>query len=540
MQDEERVLIKYTVKESKAPFLLQFHPFLAFRNIHALSKANIDASKKSENVQNGIKLKMYSGFSNLFIQFSKKQEYLTAPDWHFNNEYVKERERGYAYNEDLYCPGYFTSSLKKGDCLIFSAGLSEIGPRKLKTLFDSESKKNLPLHNFKDCLERSSKQFIVKDTKSAEITAGFHWFGQWGRDTFIALPGLTLSTDHPETCKLVLDTMLKNIKNGLFPNIGKGDTAAYNTADASLWFFWTLQQYAIYTGTSSKIWNEYGSKMRSILENYSKGTLHNIHMDNNGLLFAGETGVAITWMDAVVNGKSVTPRIGLAVELNALWYNAVCFALEAANLANDKKFISEWESLPIQIELSFTKTFWSAEKKYLADHVNGSNTDWSLRPNQIFAASLPYSPINNEIKRSLLEIIKAKLLTPRGLRTLAPEDKHYKGVYAGNHNERDYAYHQGTVWLWLLGHFAEAYLKTHGESANHFVQSLYENFAPAVLEYGIGTIAEIYDGNAPHSAKGAISQAWSVAELLRIRRLITDNQKLETNKKKKEEPLLTI
>ena len=537
IENEERILIQYTVTESRSQFSLQFHPFLAFRNIHSLGSININANKRSENIQNGIKLKMYHEYSHLFLQFSKKPEFISAPDWHYNNEYKKEQERGYGYTEDLYCPGYFTVTLKKGDRLIFSAGLDEIGPRKLKTLFDAELKNNLPINNFRDCLEKSAKQFITTDKRKAEVMAGFHWFGQWGRDTFIALPGLTLTTGRPEICKLVIDTMLRNLKNGLFPNIGKGETAAYNTADASLWFFWTLQQYAIHTKSLPKIWNEYGAKMRSILENYRNGTLHNIHMEDNGLLFAGEQGQAITWMDAVINGKPVTARIGLTVELNALWYNAIKFALETANLANDKKFISEWDTLPIQIELSFKKTFWSEEKQYLADHVNGDHTDWSLRPNQIFATSLPYSPIENDLKRSILEITKEKLLTPRGLRTLSPDDKHYKGLYTGSHNERDQAYHQGTVWPWLLGHFAEACLKVYGESSLHFVQSLYENFAPAVLEYGVGSIAEIYDGDVPHNAKGAISQAWSVAELLRIRSMISTNNKTNKTKEKKEQAL---
>lgn len=540
VQEEARVLIRYTIKEAKSSFQLQFNPFLAFRKIHAVGKCTLPTDAKSKKISNGTKVKMYLDFSDLFLQFSKKVEFVAAPDWHYNNEYNQERERGYEYSEDLYCPGYFKLSVKNGDQLIFSAGLSEINPRKLKGLMESELKKRIPLLSLNECLENAARQFISNGEGGTEITAGFHWFGTWGRDTFIALPGLTLATNRPETCKQVIDTMLKNLKYGLFPNTGSGHNAVYNSADASLWFFWALQQYAAYTGTISKIWNEYGDKMKSILELYRKGTLHNIHMLGNGLLFAGEKGVALTWMDAVVDGKPVTPRTGLAVELNALWYNAIRFALETAAFSNEKKFIEEWETIPFLIEKSFKKNFWDEEKKYLADCVNDHHHDWSLRPNQVFAVSLPYSPIDNEIKKSVLEAVQEKLLTSRGLRTLSPDDKQYKGTYFGNQHERDLSYHQGTIWPWLLGHFLEAYLKVYGEKAKPFLQLYYDNFESALLEYGIGTVAEIYDGDEPHKARGAVSQAWSVAELLRIRNMIAGGYKEKLPKTKKAETLQSL
>jgi predicted glycogen debranching enzyme len=524
-KEEERLLIRYTVKESKGLFLMRFDPLLAFRNVHSLSKYNIDAAKKSVEIECGESFSMYPVFSELFLQFSKKATFIHAPDWNYSMEYFQEQERGYVYNEDLYSPGYFSISLKKGDQLVFSAGLDEISPRKLKTVFETQLKSKASLTNFRNCLRNSARQFIINKKQGPELIAGYHWFGQWGRDTFIALPGLTLSTGNPESCKLIFQQMLKNLKGGLFPNTGSGEYAMYNSADASLWFFWALQQYALYTGTVSEIWMEYGSYMRAILEKYRDGTLHHIHMEDSGLLFAGESGVALTWMDAVVDGVPVTPRTGFVVELNALWYNAICFALEAADFVDDEQFITEWELIPIKLKSSFTATFWDEDKGYLADCVFENKSDWSLRPNQIFAASLPYSPIEEKIQKSLLEIVRLKLLTPRGIRTLAPDDEKYKGVYSGNQKERDLAYHQGTVWPWLLGHFVEAYLKSFGDPVIPFVQSIYENFAPAVFEYGIGTIAEIYDGDAPHKARGAVSQAWSVAELLRIRNLITVNHR---------------
>lgn len=531
LQNEEKVLIKYSVIEAKNKFKMQFNPLLACRNIHTLSKSNNNVITSGELVLNGQKIQLYSGFSSLYLQFSKKIEFTSAPDWYKNFEYDEEKKRGYNYNEDLFSIGYFETTLKKGDHLIFSAGLNETVTNNLKIKFDRELKKKYNLNSFKNCLENSANQFITIRKNKIELLAGFHWFGCWGRDTFISLPGITLSNNNPKICKEILNSALKDLKDGLLPNMGSGINASYNSADTSLWFIWSLQQYANYTNENYLIWREYGDKIKSILVNYREGTWHNIHMIENGLLFAGEEGYALTWMDAIVDGIPVTPRIGLTVELNALWYNAICFALEIASFEKDKQFIKEWENLPSMIEISFKKNFWNKEKGYLADYTNGDYKDWSFRPNQIFAVSLPYTIIDNKIKKSVVDSVKEKLLTSRGLRTLAEDDKMYIGIYHGNQKKRDYTYHQGTVWPWLIGHFSEAYIKVYKEKAYHFLQSLYENFAPAVLEYGLGSIAEIYDGDKPHHAKGAISQAWSVAELLRMRTLITDNKCILSQKK---------
>jgi predicted glycogen debranching enzyme len=522
VKGEERIILKYSVTEGSEPVEFWFEPYLAFRNIHELTKANLYASKKFEKASNGVKMRLYSGFSNLYMQFSKKVEYISVPDWYYNVEYPVERERGYDFREDLFRPGYFKLNLKKGDVLYLTAGLEEINPTKISVLFNKETKSNITLDSPVKCLENAAEQFIVSGEKSTSVMAGFHWFEEWGRDTFIALPGLTLSTDKPELFKKVIDSSLKGLKNGLFPNMGKGENAAYNSADAPLWFFWALQQYSLYPRLGAggiNIWKEYGSKMKSILENFKKGTLYNIYARDNGLLYAGENGIAVTWMDAMVNGKPVTPRTGLAVEINALWYNAVCFALECAK-DNDAKFVKNWQHYPAEIERSFRQTFWDDNKGYLADCVNDNYTDWSLRPNQVIATSLPYSPTTPEMKRKVLEIVKEKLLTPRGLRTLSPDDTNYCGTYGGSQAQRDWAYHQGTVWTWLLGHYAEACLNIHGLEAYDHVQSIIDGFTDGLAEYGLGTIGEIFDGNEPHLPKGAISQAWSVAELLRINKML--------------------
>lgn len=537
VSDVERVLLRYTVMEADEPFKLMLEPLLAFRKIHTLTRSNLAANKKFERIENGVKFKLYGGFNNLCIQLSRKVEYVPVPDWFYNIEYPLEQERGYSYQEDLYRPGYFKLRLKKGDAFVISAGLEEVGTRTLNPLFNKEFKSRKELNSMDTMLESAALQLLVYSPRSASVIAGLPWFGQWGRDTFIALPGLTLSTGHPELFNLVIKEMLKRLKEGLFPNTGN----SYNSADAPLWFFWSLQQYAAYTGSSRQLWKHYGARMKSILENYRIGTLYNIHCEHNGLLYVGAQGNAVTWMDAVVNGKPVTPRTGCPVEINALWYNAVCFALECAKHSKDNEFIFSWENLPSQIESSFNKAFKSPDKEYLADCVSGDFSkgdvfiqDWTLRPNQIFALSLPYSLVNIKEAKVILETINEKLLTPRGLRTLTKDDPNYKGKYRGDHNTRDIAYHQGTVWTWLTGHFAEAYLKVYGDEGLPFVQSIYDNFASALTEYGLGTIAEIYDGDEPYKANGAPSQAWSVAELLRIRDMLKGIYKITPVQKKHE------
>jgi predicted glycogen debranching enzyme len=316
--------------------------------------------------------------------------------------------------------------------------------------------------------------------------------------------------------------MSADLNGPLFPNIGSGNQSAYNSVDAPLWFFWALQQFAEFTKSKSTIWKEYGRKMKLILEGYRAGTQFNIRMNENGLISAGEPGKALTWMDAIVHGKPVTPRIGMPVEINALWYNAVCFSLEVADLANDTAFINDWKSIAEMIPISFMETFWNADKGYLADFVDGKYKDWTVRPNMVFATSLSYSPIDEEKKEKVLDVLKRELLTIRGLRTLTPKHPGYKSICSGDQAERDLAYHQGTVWPWLLGHFAEGYLKLYGKSGVSYIQSLYNGFESVMTEHGIGTISEIYDGDPPHAARGAISQAWSVAELLRIKWMLKE------------------
>ena len=516
---EHQVLVKYTLAESQKSIKIRFKPFLAFRNAHALSKSNLYANTKVRNVPNGIVSRMYEGYPELFMQFSKKPEYVHVPDWYYNVEYMKEMDRGYAYKEDLFAPGYFELAMKSGESIIFSAGTKVAVTTGLKRKYDSELLKRIPKTSFYHCLVAAAQQFIVRHDRKTEVVAGFPWFGTWGRDTFIALPGLTIAIRDRESFLEVMDTMVKKLSGGLFPNMGSDDDPAFNSVDAPLWFIWALQQFKIYD-PEFDIWKKYGKHIKHILTHFREGTLFNIHMQKNGLIHAGAEFKALTWMDAVVYDTPVTPRDGNPVEISALWYNGIKFALELAEAAGDKKFTGEWKHVPGLIEKSFIPTFWNEKGGYLADYVKDGIQNLSVRPNQVIAASMKYSPLNMEMKKSILDVVEKELLTTRGLRTLSPKNPDYKGVYSGNQESRDETYHQGTVWPWLLEHFCEAYLKIHKQSGLSMIRKLYYGFEEEMNKHGIGSISEIYDGDPPHKGRGAISQAWSVAALLRIRRMI--------------------
>ncbi len=520
VEETEQVLIRYTLLDAHSPTKIKLHPFLAFRNIHKLSKSNLDVNSKFQTITNGIKTRMYDAYPYLHLQTSKKPDYVHSPNWYYNIEYSEEEKRGYEFSEDLFVPGCFEFSIKKGESLVFSACTEETTTNLLKRKFTSELKKRIPRDTFENCLISSAQQFIVRKDKKTEIIAGFPWFGSWGRDTFISLPGLTLAINDIKTAKEILDTQSKQIKNGLFKNMGSHDDADLNSVDAPLWYFWALQQYSYKTGKLKELWKDYGSKMKSILDNYKKGTKYNIKMHDNHLIWAGENGKALTWMDAMVDGVGVTPRIGYNVEINALWYNAIMFALETAKAAGDKKFIKNWEEIPIKVKESFINIFWLNKKGHLIDYVDNDEMDKAIRPNQIFAVSLPHSMLSDLQMKEVTDRVRTELLTPKGLRTLSPKNRNYKGVYEGDQKDRDRAYHQGTVWPWLGGHFCEAHLRVYGKQGLSLVKDFYSGFENEMNQAGIGSISEIYDGNPPHKPKGAISQAWSIAELLRIKTLI--------------------
>lgn len=528
VENEARLLIKYTLLEAKSKTKIQIKPYLAFRNYHSLSKSNFYADTSFKSIENGSSFRLYENYDKLNIQFSKKVEYTHFPHWNYNIEYQEEQKRGYDYQEDLLVPGMFEFEIKKGETVIVSAGINLANINRLKYKYTQEVKKRLPRNNMDNCLIHSAKQFFIHQNDKTEIIAGFPWFGVWGRDTFISLPGLTCAVDNSGvTCQKVLNTMVKQNSNGLFPNIGTDKNASFNSIDAPLWFFWAVQNFYSNTNDAKKIWKLYAPTMQSVIEAYINGTNYNIEMHENCLIYGGNENVALTWMDAIVDGKPVTPRTGYNVEINALWYNALMFTSEIAKLNNKNKLSSKYSEIANNTKENFNKIFWDDKNEILADTINGDFKDFSTRPNQIFAVSLPYEILNSTKFKLVVDKVKSELLTPKGLRTLSPKNKNYKGIYCGNQKERDLAYHQGTVWPWLLGAFVDAYTKVYsGKSALKFIEKIYKNFNEDMMNHGIGTISEVYDGDPPHNSGGTISQAWSVSELLRIKKTI---EKLKNN-----------
>lgn len=511
--NRDRVMIRYTLLDAHSPTKIRVSPFLAFRPYHNLMKANTFINKKFSKVPNGVKFQLYENYDHLYMQLSKKGEFVPAPDWYYNIEYIQERERGYDYQEDLYVPGYFEFDIKKGESVILSAGLTEADPKTRENAFKKEIARRVPRNNFENCLKNSASQFIRKRDGDTRVIAGYPWFGWWGRDTFVAAPGLTLPVGDYDTFLDIMESMSKDLNGPLFPNVGSGVTTNMNSIDAPLWYFWALQQYILYTNDSKTIKEKFLDKMKGIIDGYIQGTDFNIKVLDNGLVFGGQEGKALTWMDAVIPEGPVTPRMGCPVEIQALWYNALCFYHE---LTGDEEILA----LAEKAKESFEKEFWSEENGYLADVVNGDTKDWSVRPNMVFATSLPYTMLNESQKDQVLEMVKSKLLTTRGLRSLSPDDYSYKGYYFGDQISRDQAYHNGTVWTWPLGHFVEGYIKLHGKSSLNFIKKIIKGFDGVMTQYGVGTIAELYDGDPPHRPKGAISQAWSVSELLRMMDLV--------------------
>lgn len=534
VHNEDQVVIRYTLVDAHSETLLRLKPFLAYRNVNSLCKANMMANTKYELVENGIRSKLYNGFPYLHMQLSKDNEFVATPDWYKNIEYMEEESRGYDFREDLFVPGYFEVPIKKGESIIFSASTVPAATGRLKSKFQKLVDARAPRNSFVNCLKYSASQFVVKEGKDTEIIAGYPWFGAWGRDTFIALPGVTLSAaGDTKTCKDVLDTMSRQLNNGLFPNVGKGKNAAYNSVDAPMWYFKALQEYGEAIGDTALVWKNYGSRMKSILTAYRAGINAYVQMHENGLIWADEPGKALTWMDAIVNGRPVTPRGGYQVEINALWYNAICYTLKLAQEAGDTKFVKAWEQMPERIKDSFLKLFWNEEKEYLADYVSQAGQNIFVRPNQVIACSLEYSMLTDEMKRKILDVVKRELLTPKGLRTLSPKNPNYKGLYGGSQPERDEAYHQGTVWPWLTGPYIEANFRLYGTSFASKAKELLAGFEEDMTLYGVCSVSEVYDGNPPYAPNGCISQAWSVGEILRGLALIHKFEKGASKGKKK-------
>lgn len=526
MHNAPQVLIRYTLEDAHSATLLRLNPLLAFRDIHSLSKQNPVANTQVEEVDGGVRAKLYPEFPYLYMQLSKPANFGGAAYWNNNIYYTKEKERGYDFQEDLLSVGAFEVSLKKGESIVFSASLEEAKSKNLAKDFTKYLKERADRNSFEECLQYTASQFIIQKAGETRIKAGYHWYDSTTRDTFIALPGIALSGSTAKIFDEVLQSALKYCYNGRFArDISTHIVNPVFDADTSLWFFWTLQQYEKETTrTKKQIWKEYGETLKAILNTFKSREHKTMRMDDNGLIWSDDLSHPLTWFNAESNYGAIVPRNGYVVEVNALWYNAVCYALELAKDAKDKTFLSEWGTMPETIAESFNQIFWIESEKYLADYANHTHQNTEVRPNQLLACALDYSPLSEKRQRKVLAIITQELLTPKGLRSLSPESPRYEGESVGNVFVRDKATFNGSVHPWFVGFYVEANLKLFGDTYIPDGKAFLENFEEEINTHGVGLISAIYDGNPPFNPRGCISNAKNVAEILRAQWLLSDKK----------------
>ena len=516
---EDRILIRYTLVDAHSDTKLRFRPFLAFRSVRQFTHENSAASREYSAVENGISTCMYPGYPDLYMQFSKSPAFVFQPDWYRGVEYPKEQERGYASNEDLYVPGYFEIDIKKGESVVFSGSTKACKPGGLKHLFDKEVDERSPRDNFFHCLVNAAHQFHNRTSKDERyILAGYPWFKCRARDTFIALPGLTLSIEEQDYFELVMKTAERGLREFM---AGKPLTAKIyeiDQPDVMLWAVWAIQQYGKHAGRE-KCCQMYGNLLRDMVYFILDGKHPNLVLKENGLLFTEGRDKAVTWMNSTVNGRPVVPRTGYIVEFNALWYNALKFCAEIAAQMGSHDDSAMLERRADLCRTSFVSTFLN-QYGYLFDYVGGNEADWSVRPNMIFAVALDFSPLEPSQQKSVLDMCTRELLTPKGLRSLSPNSTGYNPMYVGPQTQRDYAYHQGTAWPWLGGFYMEACLRVYKRTRLSFIQRQMIGYEDEMVLHCVGTIPELFDGNPPFNGRGGISFAINVAEVLRTLELL--------------------
>jgi predicted glycogen debranching enzyme len=527
---ENTVLLHYELLEGKVSPTMRIRPLLAYRGVHTLTRENMFLRPKTFPEKNGCVIEPYEGMPPLHMGTNRLSEFFPGPRWTRNMEYLIERSRGFDYQEDLFCPGMFEVQLHKGKPVIFAASVEPLGnlERKRKgeqvrreTLFEQSGDRATSVR----WLKYFADQFLIRNVSGfASVIAGYHWFGEWGRDTMIALPGLTFHAGRTGFGEEVLAAYAGLERDGLLPNYldQSSEHLAYNSVDASLWFFWAVQEYLKTKGNRAFVMKKLYPALTHIVAAHLDGRVPLCGLAPDGLLYAGNAQTQLTWMDAQAYGKPVTPRNGAAVEINALWYNALRFFLELAT-DDDKDLVTRAREAAAKLEGAFIDRFWNADGHCLYDVVNGDRRDPSVRPNQIFAASLPYTLLDVAHMRAVVSKTQAHLLTPYGLRTLSPRDPGYSPFYRGDANARDSAYHQGMVWPWLAGHFGEALLRQAEDKAG--ARAFLRIYFKPILrsfpdDFGITSIPEIYTGNPPHLPQGCIAQAWSMGEAIRLNKLL--------------------
>ena len=518
---ENMCVVIYEVINAGKKFVMELLPLYACRDFHHTSHENEYIASQYLFQDDLLRSVNYQGCPEFFISVpnSKFEE---KKGWYHHFEYEMERSRGLDFQEDLYTHGKFLVELQKGSKLgIIISTNDPTGKDPHRLITKEKKRRNLLVRNGKgDALKKlmlAADQFIVSRGELKTIIAGYHWFSDWGRDTMIALPGLCLTTGRFDDAKNILLTFSNSVSEGMLPNRfpDHGEHPEYNTIDATLWFFQAIYKY--YKYTSDKIFiKSILSCLNQIIEWHYKGTRYNIHVDTDGLLTGGEEGVQLTWMDAKVGDWVVTPRRGKPVEINALWYNALCIMdffyceLENPNEAHEYKMKARI------VSHSFNEKFWNEQGGYLFDVIDKEFRDDSIRPNQLYAVGLPFQLLSDERAKKIFEVVKQHLFTPRGLRSLSPNHPDFKPFYIGDPWHRDGAYHQGTVWSFLMGVYIDSLVKVNRTAGKSEAATILNNFLSHLDEAGIGTVSEIFDATPPHTPRGCIAQAWGVAELLRV------------------------
>lgn len=510
---------------------LRIRPFCTFRGYHHDGWRAREEEFVTVCHQDRVVVESGHAPYSLHMALIPEGEFVRQEDWYRAFLYRAERERGFNCLEDLYTPGFFEVGLKPGKSVGLVATcerhlpVQHIDPALKREIARRRALVGGKADSFRRTLLLAADQFVVDEireskrgSKKSGILAGYHWFTDWGRDTMISLPGLLLSTKRFSVARDILLRYIQWADGGMIPNrfTDEGLTE-YNTADATLWYFQALHAYMRASGDTSIITSLF-PRLAEIIEWHFQGTRFGIHVDpSDGLLVAGRDGSQVTWMDACVENCPVTPRIGKPVEINALWYNALCYmSTWARKLGMDDPF----KKAASRCRLSFNRRFY-CPRRYLYDVIDGPDgDDDTLRPNQIIAVSLPHSPLSAAKQKAVVDAVERSLLTPYGLRSLSPDEPAYVGEYTGGPKQRDCAYHQGTAWPWLLGQFADAHYRVYKDRER--VRQLIEPFRRHLTEAGIGTISEIFDGDPPHKPRGCIAQAWSVAEILRIATHLAD------------------
>ena len=512
--DQNQVLIQYELVKAPAKVKLELKPFLAFRSVHFLTQENDAAKTDFVPVQNGAAFCLYEDFPVLNIQLSTASSSFKAnPVWYKGVTYSDEMRRGFDCREDLLVPGTFEVDLHSGDTLVVSAAAGEpVNASGLKRRFNAVVEKIGPINSFHDQLVRQADTLIREDGGVKRIVAGYSWlYTGLLRETLVSLPGLTLyGKNSPKEFEEILDNLIAANQERL--------RRRTTQVEAPLFLAVTLQQYIAYNGHAKAVWEKYGPIMKTIIESYLPGGRQEVAMLPNGLLWAQKDGVALTWMNAYINGRAVTERAGYQVETNALWYNAICFALE-----HEKKngaFAKKWTPVKELLEKNFERTFWNADLGFLADYVDNGGQHMELRPNQMWAVSLDHRCVSDEVVSEVMRLVNAELLTRRGIRTLSPRDIRYKGVYEGSQTERDEAYHNGCAWPFLLAQYCYAGFNMMGSGFIRKAEWATEGFYEDLSKHGVGCFSELYDGDPPHEPHGAISSAMTTAALLNINWLI--------------------